>query len=124
MSEKKKLNYLALVKGIFFSIVLTLVLIVIITGICYFGNISEKLLGLMLFLSSAISVFLSSIFMTRSVKHSGLIYGALNGLGYFLIILAASICFAGRFSPSTQCITMFIGSVLAGALGGIMGVNR
>ena len=124
MTEKKRLNYIALIKGILFSLILTLILILVVTLICYFGNISEKVLGLMLFAVSAVSVFLSSVFMAKSLKHSGLIYGVLNGLGYFLIILIASICFSGKFAPSIQSITMLIGSVLAGALGGVTGVNR
>lgn len=124
MSEKKKVNYMALVKGILFSLAFTFILIVVITCICYFGNISEKLLGLLLFAASAISVFLSSMFMAKSIKQKGLMYGALNGLGYFIVILTASICFSGKFAPSSQSITMLIGTVLSGALGGVMGVNK
>ena len=124
MSEKKKLNYIALLKGIVFSVFFSFVLILIITCICYWGNISEKLLGLMLFVTSALSVFMSSLFMTRKIERAGLIYGTLNGLGYFFVILVAAICFSGKFTPSTQSITMLIGSILSGALGGIIGINR
>ena len=124
MAEKKKLNYIALLKGIIFSVFFSFVLILIITCICYWGNISEKLLGLMLFVTSALSVFMSSLFMTRKIERAGLIYGTLNGLGYFLVILVAAICFSGKFTPSTQSITMLIGSILSGALGGIIGINR
>lgn len=124
MAEKKKLNYMALVKGILFSIALTLILILIITCICYWGNISEKILGLMLFAASAVSVFFSSVLMMKSIKKSGFIYGLLNGLGYFIVILVASICFSGKFSPSAQVFTMLAGTLLAGALGGVLGVNK
>lgn len=124
MAEKKKLNYIALLKGIIFSVFFSFVLILIITCICYWGNISEKLLGLMLFVTSALSVFMSSLFMTRKIERAGLIYGTLNGLGYFFVILVAAICFSGKFTPSTQSITMLIGSILSGALGGIIGINR
>ncbi len=124
MSEKKKIHYMSLVKGILFSIALTLVFILIITCICYWGNISEKVLGLLLFLASALSVFISSFFIAKSIKRAGFLYGLLNGLGYFLVILAASICFSGSFSPSSQIITMLIGTVLSGALGGVIGVNK
>ena len=124
MAEKKKINYIALLKGIIFSVFFSFVLILIITCICYWGNISEKLLGLMLFVTSALSVFMSSLFMTRKIERAGLIYGTLNGLGYFFVILVAAICFSGKFTPSTQSITMLIGSILSGALGGIIGINR
>ena len=124
MTEKKKFNYMTLLKGMAISVIFSFILILIITCICYWGNISEKILGLMLFVTSALSVFISSLFMARKIERAGLIYGTLNGLGYFLIILVAAICFSGKFTPSTQSITMLIGSVLAGALGGIIGINR
>ena len=124
MSEKKKLNYITVLKGIIFSVFFSFILILIITCICYWGNISEKILGLMLFITSALSVFMSSLFMTRKLERAGLIYGTLNGLGYFAVVLIAAICFSGKFTPSTQNITMLVGSILAGALGGIIGINR
>ena len=124
MTETKKFNLITMIKGIFFSIIFTSLLILIITAACYWGNISEKILSLMLFLASSISVFLSSLFILKNIKHTGLLYGTLNGLGYFIIILAASICVSGKFVPSAQSITMLIGSVLSGALGGVIGVNK
>jgi len=124
MSEKKKLNYIALVKGLLSSILFTFILILAITCVCYWGNVSEKLLGLLLFAASSISVFLSSVLMARKLERAGLLYGSLNGLLYFLVILTAAICFSGKFTPSSQSITMLIGSVLSGALGGIIGINR
>ena len=124
MSEKKSLNYMALVKGLLSSILFTFIMILIITCVCYWGNVSEKLLGLLLFATSAVSVFLSSFLMARKLERAGLLYGSLNGLVYFLVILTAAICFSGKFTPSSQSITMLVGSVLSGALGGIIGINR
>ncbi len=124
MAEKSSLNYKALIKGILFSLLITVLLIVIITLICYFGNISEKVLGLMLFAASGISVFVSSLFLAKSVKKAGFIYGSLNGLGYFVLILAASICFSGKFSPSAQIFTMLAATFFSGALGGVIGINN
>ena len=124
MTETKKSSFIALAKGILFSVIFTLILILIITAVCYFGNISEKILSLMIFIASAFSVFFSSLLVLKSIRHAGLIYGGLNGLGYFIIILAASICVSGKFVPSAQSITMLIGTVLSGALGGVIGVNK
>lgn len=124
MAEKNKLKITALAKGILFSIILSLILILIITFVCYWGNISEKLLGFMLFLASGISVFISSLFMAKKMKHKGFIYGTLNGILYFILITLLSVCFSGNFSLSTHVLTTLLGTVLAGALGGVIGVNR
>ena len=122
--KKHNLNLKALSKGIVFSIVITFILILIVTCICYWGNISEKVLGMMLFGVSVLSVFISSIMLGRGVKEKGLIYGILNGLGYFLVILVAAVCFSGKFNPSAQSVSMLMGSVFAGALGAIIRVNK
>lgn len=124
MFEKKRLNYIALAKGILMSVIFSFLLLLVITCICYWGNISEKVLGLLLFAVSAVSVFSSSVLIARKLEKRGLLFGILNGLAYFIAVLTAAICFSGKFAPSSQSITMLIGSVLSGALGGIVGINR
>ena len=122
--KKNSLKIKSLAKGIIFSIIITFILILIVTCICYWGNVSEKVLGVMLFGISCVSVFLSSILLGKSVKEKGLVYGILNGFGYFIVILASAVCFSGKFNPSAQSISMLMGSVFSGALGGIIGVNK
>lgn len=122
--KNNKLKFKPLIKGIVFSVILTFIFILIVTCICYWGNVSEKILGVILFLVSVMSVFISSIILGRGLKEKGLMYGALNGFGYFLVILSIAILVSGRFSPSIQSISMLMGSVFSGALGGIIGVNK
>lgn len=122
--KKYNLKVKALAKGIVFSIIITFILILIVTCVCYWGNVSEKVLGVILFGISCVSVFVSSVLLGKGVKEKGLIYGILNGLGYFIVILVAAVCFSGKFNPSAQSISMLMGSVFSGALGGIIGVNK
>lgn len=124
MAETKKLKIKPILKSILISLVITFIFVLLLTTLCYFGNVSEKLLGFLIFLASAVSVFLSCLFMAKGIGEKGLIYGALSGFGYFAIIFVASVCSSGCFTPSTQSITMLLGSVLSGALGGVVGVNR
>ncbi len=122
--KKYNLKVKALAKGIVFSIIITFILILIVTCVCYWGNVSEKVLGVILFGISSVSVFVSSVLLGKGVKEKGLIYGILNGLGYFIVILVAAVCFSGKFNPSAQSISMLMGAVFSGALGGIIGVNK
>ncbi len=124
MADKNKLQLNSLIKSVLLSIILSLIFILIITFICYWGNISEKVLGFMLFLASAVSVFIGSIFLAKKVGRAGLVYGFLNGLTYFLLILLVSVCVSGNFSPSSQVFTTLAGALLSGALGGVIGVNH
>ncbi len=123
MAENKKLRIKPILKAVIGSMLLTFIFILIITAVCYFGNVSEKLLGFLIFAASAVSVFLSCLFMAKGVKEKGFLYGLLSGLGYFIIIFVASVCSSGQLTPSTQSVTMLAGALLAGALGGIIGVN-
>lgn len=123
MAENKKLKVRPILKSVAGALLMTFIFILIITAVCYFGNVSEKLLGFLIFSASAVSVFLSSLFMAKGIREKGFLYGLLTGLGYFIIIFVASVCTSGTFTPSVQCITMLFGSILTGALGGIIGVN-
>lgn len=124
MAENKKLKIKPVLKAVFASLLLTFLFILIIAAVCRFGNVSEKMLGFLIFAASAVSVFLSCLLMTRGVSEKGFLYGLLSGLGYFIIIFVASVCTTGKFSPSMQSITMLFGALAAGMLGGIVGVNK
>ena len=59
-----------------------------------------------------------------TIKRNGMINGAIIGLIYIAVIYILSSIIEGTFSLNTYSIVMIIGSILAGALGGIIGVNR
>jgi len=59
-----------------------------------------------------------------NVRKNGIINGSIVGFIYILTIYILSSLIEGSFSLNTYSIIMIIGSVLAGALGGIIGVNR
>ena len=59
-----------------------------------------------------------------NVSKNGIINGSIVGFIYILIIYILSSLIEGSFSLNTYSIIMIIGSGLAGALGGIIGVNR
>ncbi len=122
MPETKKLKVKPILKAVALSLLLTFLFILIITAACYFGNISDKLLGFLIFAASAVSVFLSCLFMAKGVKQRGFLYGLTAGFGYFLVIFVASVATSGTFVPSAQSITILVGAMLSGALGGIAGV--
>lgn len=126
MSEVKKAKNgaLSLCFGVAISVIITIALIFAIACICYFADVSERMIGIMLFSASAISVFLGGMLVSAKQKRAGLFFGAVTGLAYFAVIFAASVCISGVFSPSAQSITMLFGSLFSGALGGVVGVNR
>ena len=123
MLEKSKINFRGIFKGIVFSIVLTAILVVIVALISYFSDISDKLISALLFIVSVSSVLVGAIFVTKSTSGNGLMHGGIIGIGYFLVILVASIIAKRSFSMNTNLLTMMIANIAGGMLGGILGIN-
>lgn len=123
MSEKSKINFRGIIKGVMFSIVTTVILVIFIALISYFANMNEKLISVLLFSSSVLSTLLGAFFVTKNISENGLIHGMFVGFGYYLIILAASVVVRKAFVFNVNMLTMFIADLAGGMLGGILGIN-
>ena len=121
--EKAGINFRGIFKGIIFSIIATIILVVIIAIISYLADISDNIISILLFISSVLSIFAGSILMTRTTQENGLVHGALIGIGYFVLVLIASIVVKREFDFNGNLITMLIADVAGGMLGGILGIN-
>lgn len=91
MSEKNKINFRGIGKGIIFSIILTAIFIVLIATVTYFIDISDKIVSVLLFSSTVISTLIGALLVTKGVQQNGLIHGMFVGLGFFILILISSI---------------------------------
>lgn len=123
MAEERKLNGKGVLKGIAFSVLATLFCMVILTAVCYFGNISDKLLGILIFAATILSVFVGALFVSRNAQRAGLLHGALLGVGYFLVVFLVSLILKRQITFDVHLVTMLLGNVAGGMLGGIFGVN-
>lgn len=121
--HKKNINTKSILKGTVFSLMLTIILVIIIAIISYFFNISDKLLSALLFLTSIISVFFGAIFVSKTTGQKGLVHGLFLALGYFLVLFCASAITKKQFDISMGLFTMFLADIASGLLGGILGVN-
>ena len=59
-----------------------------------------------------------------TVRKNGIINGVLIGLIYICVIYILSSVIEGNFALDLKSIKMIIGALIAGAVGGIIGVNR
>ncbi len=123
MSEKNKINFRGIGKGIIFSIILAVILVVLIATVTYFADISDKIISILLFSTSVLSTLIGAFLVTKSIQQNGLIHGMLVGLGYFILILIASVVVKNGFNFNTNLITMFFANIAGGMLGGILGIN-
>ena len=117
-------NIKKIVKGSIISIVITLIALVIFAGFLTYTSISESTIPTVTIIIAVISILIGSSLSMTTIRKNGIVNGAIIGLIYIAVIYLLSSIIEKDFSLNIYSIIMIISSVLAGALGGIIGVNR
>ena len=123
MSEDKKFNYKGVLKGILFSLAATVILVLAVAAVCYFADVSDTVISFLLFLTSVLSVFLGRLFVAKNASQKGLMHGGALAIGYFLVMMCASMLMKKEFYLSVHMLIILVGVLGAGMLGGIFGIN-
>lgn len=122
-NERKSSNILKVIKGSVISIFISVVLLFIASLILTYTNIGENAIPTMIIIISAISIFIGSLVSAMHIKQKGIFNGSLVGAIYIIIIyLFSSIAITG-FNMNIKSLIMLAASIIAGTIGGIVGVN-
>ena len=113
----------AIIKSFLISIVLTVGFIFILSIFLCYSNVSEKIVDSALIFIAAISILFGTFFMEKRIKEKGLIYGSLFGIIYMAILYLISSFISADFTIGIGSLVMMIFGIVAGCLGGIIGVN-
>lgn len=117
-------NIKKVIKGSAFSIIITLIGLLVYSIILSYTSVSESTIPTIVIIITAISLLIGSTISTSNIKKNGIINGMFVGLIYIAIIYLLSSIVTGNFLLNITSIIMIITSVLTGALGGIIGVNK
>lgn len=117
-------NIKKVIKGSAFSIIITLIGLLVYSIILSYTSVSESTISTIVIIITAISILIGSTISTSNIKKNGIINGMFVGLIYIAIIYLLSSIVTGNFLLNITSIIMIITSVLTGALGGIIGVNK
>ena len=117
-------NIIKILKGSAISIIITLIGLLIYSIILSYTSVAETTMPVTIIIISAISILIGSTLSTSNIKKNGIINGMFVGLIYIAIIYLLSSIVTGNFLLNITSIIMIITSVLTGALGGIIGVNK
>lgn len=117
-------NVKKIIKGSIISLIITLILLVIFASLLSYTSVAESTIPTVTIIITVISILIGSSLSMSTVNKNGIINGSLIGLIYIITIYLSSSIMTGDFSLNTHSVIMIIGSVLAGALGGIIGVNK
>lgn len=117
-------NIKKILKGSAFSIIITLIGLLIYSIILSYTSVAESTMPTIITIITGISILIGSTISTSNIKKNGIVNGMLVGLIYITLIYLLSSIITGKFSLNTNSMIMIITSVLTGALGGIIGVNK
>lgn len=117
-------NIKRIIKGSIFSIVITLIGLLVYSIILSYTSVSESTMPATIIIITAVSILIGSTISTSNIKKNGIVNGVLVGIIYIAIIYLISSIVTGNFLLNTNSIIMVIASTLTGALGGIIGVNK
>lgn len=109
--------------GLFGSIILILMLLLSAFLVLKMRTISQNVVFGASIISSCVSSFFAGFIASRILKARGMVIGALSALLLFVIILITGTIFAGD-NLSLNTLMRFAAMILAGAFGGVLGVNK
>lgn len=110
-------------KFMIITILIGLVLTCLIAILLAYTNINDNMLGTLIFVATALSIFIGSTMLNRKFKKRGYLYGLFFGLIFFLIIYTFSCLLSSAFIFNTTALVYLLMALVCGAVGGIIGVN-
>lgn len=119
----KSNNMFKILKGIILSILITLLGLLILAIVITYTNVSESIIPIAVTIITAISILIGSFFSTINIQKNGLLNGFAVGFAYIATIYIISSITSTGFTLTSTSFIMIISAILAGMLGGIIGVN-
>lgn len=121
---KSSSNLKNIFMGSIVSFLISLILLFNFAAILTYTRLTERTMPIIVIAITGISIIIGSQFTTSKMKKSGLFYGSIVGIIYILFLYLISSIITKNFSLSGYGIIMIISSILAGSIGGIIGINR
>lgn len=122
-SDGVKNNFMRVFKGSAFAVAITLILLLIYSVMLTYTKINENTMPIFIIGITAISILVGSLISSMNIKKNGITNGALVGAIYIVVLYLISSIISKNFGLNMYSIIMGILSVIAGAVGGIIGVN-
>lgn len=123
MENSQENLYVKILKGLFISFCITLIGILIFSIVLTYSNISETTVPIVIIAISFVSILIGSTISTRKISKNGMVNGGIIGGIYIIMIYSISSIISGNFALNMYSIIMIILGILAGLIGGILGIN-
>jgi len=88
-----------------------------------YTNINDNMMGTLIFVGTAISIFIGSTLLNRKFKKRGYLFGLIFGLIFFILIYSISSLLSASLVFNTTVLIYLLMALVSGIIGGIIGVN-
>lgn len=122
-AENESLKISSLLKGLFASIIITVLAFLLLALILANTDFPKRLITPAVVVTTIISVLTAGSISTRGIHNKGWLNGSIVGLIYMIILYLISSLVLNNFAIDKYVITMTAIGILAGAIGGIVGIN-
>lgn len=116
-------NLLRIIKGSIIAIIITIIGLLIFSILLANTSINESTIIPVITVLSAISILIGSFISVSKIQKKGILNGALVGIIYIISIYIISSCINDSFKLTLNSLILIISAIIAGMLGGIIGVN-
>lgn len=115
--------HINILKGLATSYIFTFISFLIFSFILTFTNISDSNIPNIILIISILGILIGSATCTRYAHSQGLLWGAIVGLSYSLLLYLLSSLLLVGFSSGMSTIYLILSSILFGGIGGVVGIN-
>ena len=123
VEKVKGKNVFYIIKGLIITLVATFILLLILSSLLVYTNLSENIINPTIIIITAVSILLGSSIANIKIKNKGIINGGIIGAIYMISIYLISSIMNQNFSLTLYSSIMIVTGVVFGMLGGIIGVN-
>ncbi|HZK42730.1 MAG TPA: TIGR04086 family membrane protein [Syntrophomonadaceae bacterium] len=110
-------------KAIASTLSISFFLCIIVAGIIYYSGLRETLLPTIGKIILAISIFTAGSYVSKFYANKGLVHGISVGIIFFILMLIATFIFSKSAISLTSFFYNLAVCLIAGGLGGILGIG-
>ncbi|HEX2947281.1 MAG TPA: TIGR04086 family membrane protein [Clostridia bacterium] len=122
-AANEKMSLFSILKGLMVSYVITIPAFMLFALILANTDFPQRLTTPAVVVTTLVSVLTAGAISTKGVRNRGWLNGSIVGLIYMIILYILSSLVYNDFAIDKYVVTMTIIGVLAGAIGGIVGIN-
>ena len=116
-------NGIAILKGEIIAFIINILGLIILSLVMTYSTISDTKIPPLVIAVNTLAILIGSSIATIKLEKKGIINGLIIGSLYIAIYLLISLIFAGSVSFSIKTILIITLGIIAGGIGGIIGVN-